>query len=80
MELTRIRNNKVGLLAVLAAALVAASALMAAGASAKPAKKKQKVDIQFTATAGEKPVSCSKPIRGSARRSRRPISRICAST
>ncbi|MCB0864848.1 MAG: metallo-mystery pair system four-Cys motif protein [Solirubrobacterales bacterium] len=64
MELTRIRNNKVGLLAVLAAALVAASALMAAGASAKPAKKKQKVDIQFTATAGEKPVSCSKPIRG----------------
>jgi uncharacterized repeat protein (TIGR04052 family) len=64
MKLTHYRVQRIGLFAVLAAALVALPALAAATTSAKPAKKTKKVDIQFAATAGKTPVSCSDPITG----------------
>lgn len=65
MKLTQFKVQRVGLFAFVAAALMAMAALAAAAAPAKPAKAKtKKVDIEFAATAGKSPVSCSKPISG----------------
>ncbi|MFN8112002.1 MAG: metallo-mystery pair system four-Cys motif protein [Solirubrobacterales bacterium] len=60
MKLTHKKIRSVGLTVTLAAALMAAPGFATAN---KPAKTK-KVDIEFAATAGKAPVSCSKPIAG----------------